>query len=499
MKNISVHLPSMDVTISPTYFAGMACHWLWVYNVMFVAYRLSIVDGNLFAEADQRVVTIAVFCGMLLVSLVAALPFTREGWPPPVGFLWAVAAVGSCATVACLGIVDLPSWACFASGLVAGMASSCLFLCWLPLLGSLGEAPATANIGLAFVCALFLYFGLFYSDNVILALVCGIAVLCLETAFLQIALGRGKGTGVERGGPLCKSPTMSMGAYISQQQVFRVVKGAIVLLCFGFAESIMRELALVSLLPIDGSWSLSMALALACLCSGALICLALVAPSQRDELTARGGFARFGNALLLVGIAVALLALMPVDDRGLYIVVSCGVYVFYETYLWSVVVQLVANAPFSRRQMIGAVVLLLFVGQFITPIANEFIVNGAASDMVPMGAIAEPVVVMLALLASLVLMMTGCTIGDIIAPVKSPQSDAGARERRVQAVCKRYMLTERESAVLDMLMQGRSLGKISEVFCVSENTTKTHVKNIYRKTGVHSKQQLIDLVEGEDG
>lgn len=50
-----------------------------------------------------------------------------------------------------------------------------------------------------------------------------------------------------------------------------------------------------------------------------------------------------------------------------------------------------------------------------------------------------------------------------------------------------------------MLMQGRSLGKISEVFCVSENTTKTHVKNIYRKTGVHSKQQLIDLVEGEDG
>lgn len=122
---------------------------------------------------------------------------------------------------------------------------------------------------------------------------------------------------------------------------------------------------------------------------------------------------------------------MPVDDRGLYIVVSCGVYVFYETYLWSVVVQLVANAPFSRRQMIGAVVLLLFVGQFITPIANEFIVNGAASDMVPMGAIAEPVVVMLALLASLVLMMTGCTIGDIIAPVKSPQSDAGARAQRV--------------------------------------------------------------------
>ena len=31
---------------------------------------------------------------------------------------------------------------------------------------------------------------------------------------------------------------------------------------------------------------------------------------------------------------------------------------------------------------------------------------------------------------------------------------------------------------------------------VSENTTKTHVKNIYRKTGVHSKQELMDLVDG---
>lgn len=31
---------------------------------------------------------------------------------------------------------------------------------------------------------------------------------------------------------------------------------------------------------------------------------------------------------------------------------------------------------------------------------------------------------------------------------------------------------------------------------LSRNTVKTHVQNIYAKLGVHSQQELIDVVEG---
>ena len=34
---------------------------------------------------------------------------------------------------------------------------------------------------------------------------------------------------------------------------------------------------------------------------------------------------------------------------------------------------------------------------------------------------------------------------------------------------------------------------------MSYNTVKTHVQRVYRKLGVHSQQELIDLVEGAGG
>ena len=57
-----------------------------------------------------------------------------------------------------------------------------------------------------------------------------------------------------------------------------------------------------------------------------------------------------------------------------------------------------------------------------------------------------------------------------------------------------FGLTRRESEILLLLAQGRSISVIQEKLVVSKNTVKTHVKNIYNKLDVHSQQELIDLV-----
>ncbi|MDR2106617.1 MAG: LuxR C-terminal-related transcriptional regulator [Coriobacteriales bacterium] len=54
--------------------------------------------------------------------------------------------------------------------------------------------------------------------------------------------------------------------------------------------------------------------------------------------------------------------------------------------------------------------------------------------------------------------------------------------------------TPRETDVLLLLGQGRSIANISSSLFISENTAKSHIRSIYRKLGVHSKQELIDLV-----
>ena len=62
------------------------------------------------------------------------------------------------------------------------------------------------------------------------------------------------------------------------------------------------------------------------------------------------------------------------------------------------------------------------------------------------------------------------------------------------ALADRHGLTPRELEMLQELAQGRTLHAIADKQGVSENTVKYHVRGIYQKCGVHTRDELIDLV-----
>lgn len=62
-----------------------------------------------------------------------------------------------------------------------------------------------------------------------------------------------------------------------------------------------------------------------------------------------------------------------------------------------------------------------------------------------------------------------------------------------------YKLSARESEVFALLAQGHTRAAIAKKLFVSENTVREHVKNIYKKLHIHSRQQLIDLVDARRG
>ncbi len=68
-------------------------------------------------------------------------------------------------------------------------------------------------------------------------------------------------------------------------------------------------------------------------------------------------------------------------------------------------------------------------------------------------------------------------------------------EERCQQIATRNKLSARESEVFFYLAQGHTRASIAKRLFVSENTVREHVKSIYRKLHIHSKQQLIDLVD----
>ena len=55
-------------------------------------------------------------------------------------------------------------------------------------------------------------------------------------------------------------------------------------------------------------------------------------------------------------------------------------------------------------------------------------------------------------------------------------------------------LTPRETEVFDLLARGRSVPYVRDALVISRETAATHAKHVYAKLGVHSRQELIDLV-----
>jgi DNA-binding CsgD family transcriptional regulator len=57
-----------------------------------------------------------------------------------------------------------------------------------------------------------------------------------------------------------------------------------------------------------------------------------------------------------------------------------------------------------------------------------------------------------------------------------------------------YGLTEREQDVTRLVLQGDSTAQIAERLSVSAQTVQQHLKNIFEKTGVHSRRELVGKV-----
>lgn len=77
---------------------------------------------------------------------------------------------------------------------------------------------------------------------------------------------------------------------------------------------------------------------------------------------------------------------------------------------------------------------------------------------------------------------------------RTSNASEGDLSERCKSVARQFGLTARETEVFELIAQGRSLPYIQEQLHIAGGTVATHSKHIYQKLGVHTKQELIDLV-----
>jgi DNA-binding CsgD family transcriptional regulator len=81
-----------------------------------------------------------------------------------------------------------------------------------------------------------------------------------------------------------------------------------------------------------------------------------------------------------------------------------------------------------------------------------------------------------------------------LVPVSAPKSNV-SQDERVKKLAKNARLSKREAEVLVILAKGRSITFVADELYIAKSTATTHARSIYRKLGVHNRQELLDCIE----
>lgn len=79
--------------------------------------------------------------------------------------------------------------------------------------------------------------------------------------------------------------------------------------------------------------------------------------------------------------------------------------------------------------------------------------------------------------------------------IETTAAPSNATTHALEALQHSFDLSDREMEIVQLAYRNQSAKKMSETLFIAESTVYTHLKRIYRKTDVHSKQELIDLID----
>lgn len=199
-----------------------------------------------------------------------------------------------------------------------------------------------------------------------------------------------------------------------------------------------------------------------------------------------------GIAVPAIVVAVVAASYLHFDPALSFDLAALGMFLF----LAYAVILLCAGMRGKRR---GA--LLDFVGLMVA-FALGCIVGRLcmAACFLFAGQYASDIMVLLSVLAAnaamVVLMRKGVT------PLRSSELFGGGREAmgdetavqgaEVDRVASSCGLGEREKEVLVLLLEGRSASEVAQAMVVANGTAKSHIRHVYKKLGVHSRDELFE-------
>lgn len=192
----------------------------------------------------------------------------------------------------------------------------------------------------------------------------------------------------------------------------------------------------------------------------------------------------------LVPIVLSIAVLLPIAFEGFPPLLAFGIYgigfsVFYAL-VWYFSTDFARSAKMPPKIMFAILLFMMcapgLLGSCLAPLLTS------ASPENPFGSMRFAVI-------CVVLIFSAVLIWPMPNKVRVGAEGDGEIGRKLQHVTANHSLTQREQDVLLLLAKGRSVPFIAEELCISKSTVSTHVRHIYEKMGVHSKQELLNSFE----
>lgn len=220
----------------------------------------------------------------------------------------------------------------------------------------------------------------------------------------------------------------------------------------------------------------------------ALGCAALLGLSMRRSLNPSSGFTLpLAVGLLLLGWILSMIeGLVGTMASGL----SSGFgFALFQVAFWIKTCELSEGSPARARLLFGGAYAML---------AAVILFGIALAPLI--GAVGGELITPICSIIFFMLLAAMPSMGSGTAPTSQVQRPNGgsaeaALSSPLDALCADHKLSPRETEVFSLFVRGHSAKFIAEELVISLHTVKTHIKRIYEKMDVHSKDELIALAD----
>lgn len=476
--------------LSWPFVAGFGFNFTWTSSVFFHSLLFSSA-GHSFTFSNFYLTSMAV----LIVSLAlmgVCFPVTRSAFQKRAvlicaGIVLFLGTLGA-ANASFDGVLGI---VCFWAGaLLTGFGSAFMLALWGWYLGTKVSAPA-ANMCAAYLLAVPLYFLLsFLPSSITVAIVGLLPAISLWVFFsfgrttpdLPHIASRSDAEATEALWPARRARSDD-GEQSQMPEMDFIPRLSIAAVLVGVVLSLMNYTPAGSA-PSNSTFALYFLFASAI----PLVSFLLYFQVYKGKSSPADRLVMVYRIAVLVMAGAVLLSIAQMDRTLMFQEIALAGFICLKMVFWSLFAVISHTSKMSPITIFcfgeGCLTAGLFIGNQINPVLGLEFANATAA---------------LTLTILLITFIFVLTERRMYAMMQEQEDDDEPRHQRFRARCEEvaatYKLSRRETEVFTLFARGRSSSRIADDLYVSSGTVSTHLRNIYRKLDVHSRQELLDLIE----